>query len=177
MKKVIETERTYLRELKYDDFQDLCKLLQDENVMTAFDHALNPDEVLDWLHRQMKRYQNDGFGMWAVIEKKTNLFLGQAGLTWQECEGEQVLDVSFVFLQKFWHRGFATETAQACVRYAFDNLGFDRVTSTVRSTIEPGKRVAERIGMTHVKDFQHVYQGVEGTYSLYSISKKQEQVP
>lgn len=36
---VLETERLVLRKLTEQDFSDLCKILQDEEVMYAYEHA------------------------------------------------------------------------------------------------------------------------------------------
>ena len=37
---ILETERLYLRELEESDFQALCRTLQDEKTMYAYDQAL-----------------------------------------------------------------------------------------------------------------------------------------
>ncbi len=37
---ILETERLYLRELEESDFQALCRTLQDEEAMYAYDQAL-----------------------------------------------------------------------------------------------------------------------------------------
>ncbi len=34
---ILETERLYLREMKHDDFNSLCKILQDEDTMYAYE--------------------------------------------------------------------------------------------------------------------------------------------
>ena len=67
---VLETERLYLRELMQTDFQSLCKILQDEQTMYAYEGAFNDAEVQEWLDRQISRYQEFGFGPWAVILKE-----------------------------------------------------------------------------------------------------------
>ena len=53
---VLETERLYLRELMQTDFQSLCKILQDEQTMYAYEGAFNDAEVQEWLDRQISRY-------------------------------------------------------------------------------------------------------------------------
>lgn len=58
----VQTERLYLRKMQQSDFSALCKILQDEEVMYAYEHAFSDQEVQEWLERQMKRYQDYGFG-------------------------------------------------------------------------------------------------------------------
>ena len=64
---ILKTKRLLLRELKQDDFDDICKLLQDPIVMYAYEGAFSKKEVQEWLDKQLRRYQNDGFGLWGMI--------------------------------------------------------------------------------------------------------------
>ena len=64
--KILETERLLLRGLEQGDFKDVCKLLQDDEVMYAYEGAFNDQEVQNWLDRQFGRYRHDGFGLWLV---------------------------------------------------------------------------------------------------------------
>ena len=59
---VLETERLKLRELNQDDFHSLCKILQDETTMYAYEGAFSDQEVQEWLNRQLSRYQKWRFG-------------------------------------------------------------------------------------------------------------------
>ena len=69
---ILETERMYLRELKQEDFESLCKILKDAEVMYAYEGAFDDREVQEWLDRQIARYQKWGFGLWAAVLKETN---------------------------------------------------------------------------------------------------------
>lgn len=73
----LETENLILRELTADDFNNLCKILQDAEVMYAYEHPFSYEEVEEWLKKQLDRYKQYGFGLWAVILKKSNEFIGQ----------------------------------------------------------------------------------------------------
>jgi RimJ/RimL family protein N-acetyltransferase len=54
------------------DFNSLCKILQDEKTMYAYEGAFNDAEVQEWLDKQISRYEKFGFGLWAVILKETD---------------------------------------------------------------------------------------------------------
>lgn len=69
---ILETERLYLREMRQSDYKALCMMLQDEDVMYAYEHAFDDAEAKEWLDRQLNRYREDGFGLWAVILKETD---------------------------------------------------------------------------------------------------------
>lgn len=99
---IFETERLYLRKLNQGDFANLCTILQDETAMYAYEHAFSGEEVQEWLDRQITRYQTDGFGLWAVLLKGTNTFIGQAGLTMQDAgNGRRVVEIGYLFRQDY----------------------------------------------------------------------------
>ena len=82
---LIETERLLIREMQQSDFDALCRILCDEDVMrAAYESAFSPDEAQNWLNRHLKRYEDYGFGLWAVVLKETNEMIGQCGLTLQQ---------------------------------------------------------------------------------------------
>lgn len=91
---IIETERLYLREMNQADFKSLCKILQDEEVMYAYEGAFSDAEVQEWLDKQISRYKKWGFGLWAVILKETDEMIGQCGLTMQPWKDKQVLEIA-----------------------------------------------------------------------------------
>ena len=91
-KEILRTGRLALREMTEDDLGDLREILQDPEVMYAYEHDFSEEDVRKWLSRQQARYRKDGFGLWAAVLRSTGEMVGQAGLTWQDCEGEPVLE-------------------------------------------------------------------------------------
>lgn len=171
---ILETQRLFLREMTREDFSSLCKILQDRQVMYAYEHPFSDEEVNAWLDKQINRYQSDGFGLWAVILKETGEMIGQCGLTWQDCNGRRVLEVGYLFQKAFWHQGFATEAAVSCRDYAFDTLKADRVYSIIRDTNLPSQRVAMRNGMTVTETLTKHYYGIEMPHLVFSVERNQE---
>ena len=49
MNMIFETERLFARKLTKDDFGSLCRILQDPEVMYAYEHAFSDAEVNSWL--------------------------------------------------------------------------------------------------------------------------------
>lgn len=168
---ILETDRLYMREMVQSDFKPLCKMLKDKDVMYAYEHAFDDEEAQEWLDRQLKRYSDYGFGLWAVILKETDKMIGQCGLTMQECNNSMVLEIGYLFMKEFWHRGYAAEAAIACKKYAFDTLNAAEVFSIIRDTNTASQRVAKRNGMT-VKDriVKH-YMGIDMPHLVYSVKR------
>jgi len=169
---VIETQRLTLREMNDGDWTDLCEILQDPLVMYAYEHAFNDEEAREWLKKQYDRYSRYGYGLWAVLLKDTGEWVGQCGLTMQDIgEDEPVPEVGYLFKQKYWHKGYATEAARACKAYAFEVLGFDRVYSIIRDTNQASQRVALRNGMRPVKTIVKHYYTMDMPHYVYMAEK------
>lgn len=166
---ILETDRLYLREMKQSDFNSLCNFLQDFQVMYAYEHAFSNDEVQSWLDNQIRRYKEYGFGLWAIIKKDTGEFIGDCGLTYQDFNGKNVLEIGYHLQKKFWHQGFATEVAIACKEYAFNKLNADEVFSIIRDNNIPSQRVAIRNGMTICGEFTKHYYNMDMPHLVFSI--------
>ncbi|MGN1411079.1 MAG: GNAT family N-acetyltransferase [Oscillospiraceae bacterium] len=166
---ILETDRLYLREMKQSDFNSLCDFLQDFQVMYAYEHAFSNDEVQSWLDNQIRRYKEYGFGLWAIIKKDTGEFIGDCGLTYQDFNGKDVLEIGYHLQKKFWHQGFATEVAIACKEYAFNKLNADEVFSIIRDNNIPSQRVAIRNGMTICGRFIKHYYNMDMPHLVFSI--------
>ncbi len=169
---ILETERLYLRELCPTDFSALCKILQDKDVMYAYEHAFSDAEVTAWLRNQLRRYRENGFGLWAVILKENAELIGQCGLTLQPVLQENVLEIGYLFQKAYWHKGYATEAAAGCKKYAFETLHAEEVYSIIRENNYPSQRVAERNGMTAKGRLIKHYYGMDMPHILYSVSRK-----
>ena len=76
-KTILETKRLILREMTPDDLPALCLMLQDEEVMYAYVHAFSDAEARDWLERQLARYRQYGFGLWAMTLRDDGELIGK----------------------------------------------------------------------------------------------------
>ncbi len=164
---ILETERLYMREMTQEDFQSLCKIMQDEEAMYAYEGAFSDVEVQEWLDRQTSRYRKWGFGLWAVILKETDEMIGQCGLTMQPWKDKEVLEVGYLFRRIYWHNGYAVEAAKACKRYAFETLNAKEVCSIIRDTNIASRNVAARNGMTIADSWMKHYRGVDMPHYRY----------
>jgi len=170
-KMMIETERLVLREMNQGDYAALSEILQDEKTMYAYNGAFSDEETQGWLDRQLQRYAQYGYGLWAVILKKNGKKIGQCGLTVQPWKNEQVLEIGYLFNREYWHNGYAAEAAIACREYAFKNLGAAEVCSIIRDTNAASQNVAKRNGMKAKDHWIKHYRGEDMAHTMYSVKK------
>lgn len=169
---LLETERLSLRRLTQDDFEALRLILQDPEVMYAYEGAFSDTEVREWLDRQLARYEMWDFGLWAVVLKESGQVIGQCGLTMQPWKDREVLEIGYLFRRSCWHKGYATEAASACKTYAFGTLNAPEVCSIIRDTNLPSQRVALRNGMVPADRWVKHYRGVDMPHTRYVARRR-----
>jgi [ribosomal protein S5]-alanine N-acetyltransferase len=157
---ILETKRMILSKLILDDLNDMEKIHGDAQAMKFYPKVLNREETVEWIQRQMDRYEKQGFALWACHLKDTKEFVGQCGLhLWDDVDGCQELEVGYLFVPKFWKQGLATEAAKACEGYASKTLGYRRLISLIRPGNTASRKVAEKNGLKVEKET--VFHGYE----------------
>lgn len=173
---VLGTERLIIREMVQSDLEALCRIMCDEEVMrAAYESAFSVEEVQGWLNRHLKRYEDYGFGLWAVVLKDTSEMIGQCGLTLQSWRDKEILEIGYLFQKAYWHKGYATEAAIACKEYAFTVLNASSVYSTIRDTHVASQKVAERNGMKIIDKDTKNFRYVDMDFLLYGVERTEEE--
>ena len=80
MKVIARTPRLLLRELSEEDLGSLGGTLMDAEAMAALGGAMDREQALTWLRRQIGRYRTGEPACWAVEERETEARAGLAGL-------------------------------------------------------------------------------------------------
>jgi RimJ/RimL family protein N-acetyltransferase len=171
MKIILETERLILREMTMDDLSATRAIVCDGQTMYAWNGAWSETENLEGLQKQMRGYQEDGFGRWAVVPKGTNVVIGICGLQWCDTDKDRVLEIGCLFNRAYWRKGYACEAAIACKKYAFDVLKYGEVFSLIRDTNLASINVAIRNGMLIRGRFIKHYKGEDMPHYIFSARK------
>ena len=172
MNPIIETERLFLRKLELQDEAELASILCDPESMRYYPNVFSREQVAGWIEWNIENYRQYNHGLWAVILKKGNAFLGDCGITMQDIEGRKLPELGYHIKKEYCNQGFATEAAKACIEYAFTALGFDTLYTYTKSDNIPSMRVAEKNGMRFVKHFQKTVMGVTVDEVLYCIRRQ-----
>ncbi|MEN1969062.1 GNAT family N-acetyltransferase [Lentibacillus sp. N15] len=143
----METKRLYLRQLLMEDKDELSRVLSDSESMQYYPHPFSEEEVRNWIQWNMENYKRYNHGLWAVILKDGDKFIGDCGITMQTIKGETVPEIGFHIIKEYWNKGYATEAAFACKEYAFHVLGYTKIFSYTTLRNISSQKVAEKIGM------------------------------
>ncbi|MDQ3819667.1 MAG: GNAT family N-acetyltransferase [Acidobacteriota bacterium] len=163
----IETERLHLRAFTPGDLDDLCLVFGDADVMKYISGGKprSREDTETGLLRTIEGFKKRGFGLWAVVAKNGENFIGYCGLTYLEDTSE--VEVAYGLAKSQWGKGFATEAASASLRYGFEEMKLDRIVAVVDRQNISSRRVLEKLGMRYTKDVHHY----DADLMYYEISK------
>jgi RimJ/RimL family protein N-acetyltransferase len=146
---MIETDRLLLRQLTAEDLDELVAIHAEPEVvrfMGSFDRA----RTSEWMEQNQRDWTEHGYGRLAIVDRGTGRLLGRTGLKYWPQFRET--EVGWVLRPDAWGQGFATEAALACVEWGFQNLDLPYVTAMIRPDNKRSIRVAERLGMTPLRE-------------------------
>lgn len=154
------------------DIDDLLLIFSDRKVMAAFDSPpFDRQQMEHWLQRNLDHQEQYGYGLYSVIFKANGSLIGDCGLEVMEVDGTQVAELGYDFRSDYWNRGLATEAAIAVRDYAFDVLGLPRLISLIRVGNGASQRVAEKIGMKRISEFERY----GNRYWKYALARPEEE--
>lgn len=99
----------------------------------------------------------NGWGFWAIELKQSQQFMGFTGLHTQPdlFNFSPCIEIGWRLDSKFWHQGYATEAAQACLYFAFSVLKQDEIVAFTAVQNTTSEAVMKRLGMQHRGFFNH----------------------
>lgn len=146
---VLETQRLLFRLFSRED-QALIYTLNLDPEVTRFTH----DPIKDIEQAAMvlektilPQYALYNHGRWAVHIKATGEFIGWCGLKYRAELNE--IDLGYRFMKQFWGKGYATEAADASIRYGFEKLNINRIVARAELGNTGSIRVLEKCGMNY----------------------------
>ncbi len=146
------TARTVSRPFCLDDAEYAHPVFGDARVMrfTSGDPDIDVAATARRLSAYVALQRTHGFSKWAVWDRASGAYLGDAGLTMLPETGE--VELGYRLGRAHWGRGLATELAQAWLARALGPLGLDRVIAFADPHNVASIRVMEKIGMTRDRE-------------------------
>lgn len=139
----LETERLILRQWRQDDFPRYAEMFAAPET-----HHIGGPLVLGDAWRRFLQMPGawaiQGFAMFAIEEKASGRFMGQAG-PWQPA-GWPGTEVGYALHPQAWGQGYATEACTAAMDWAFDTLGWTDIIHSIDVANTASQNVAKRLG-------------------------------
>lgn len=101
-----------------------------------------PEQSAQMLADYIAHQARHGFAFWAVIERRSGLLIGDAGLE----VTAQGVELGYTLARESWGQGFATEAGRLCVEAADGPLGLRRLVGVVDARNPASAAVLARLG-------------------------------
>ena len=146
----IQTFHLILRSLQSNDAKVMYQIYQTEGVLRYFPNPSPPslEKVERFITGQQAHWEKYSYGNWGIVPKDKSETIGWAGLQYLPELDET--EVGFLLDKPFWGKGYATEAAQACVRFGFEEIKLNHLIALVHSENLASRRVIEKCGMSYM---------------------------
>jgi RimJ/RimL family protein N-acetyltransferase len=166
---IFETERLIIREFVTEDLNRLFEIMNKIEVMYAWEKPFSKKETEEWIFCQLKRYEKDGYGYFAVITKETNKIIGQTGLMKNKIEDKEAIEIGYIFDNNYWQKGYCIESVRGCIKYAFETLKIKELYGTIRPENISSIKIIEKLGMKKIGTFIKTYENKEMEHYIYKL--------
>ncbi len=164
---MLETERLLLRKFTPEDLDKLIETRSDDEVIKYLGGRTlqNPEAIEKRLQFYIDCYEKFGFGMCALVWKKSGEMIGWSGL--QPLEDTVETEVGYGMIKEFWGNGIGFECASAWLKYGFETADLERIVAVASPENTASWRIMEKCGMKYQKTETHY--GLECVF--YAISQ------
>lgn len=155
----LRTGRLLLRRWEPADREPFAAMNADPEVMEHFPAPLTRAESDALIDAIEARFDEHGFGLWAVEIAGTGRFIGFTGLSVPRFHAPfmPAVEIGWRLSRSAWGHGYATEAARGALGFGFGDLGLDEIVSFTSTPNLRSQAVMKRLGMIHdpAGDFDH----------------------
>jgi ribosomal-protein-alanine N-acetyltransferase len=150
-----------MRQFTLADLEDLYSIRSDPEVVKFITGLpATKEQFAATLEKHLQRWEQYGFGPWALNFQGGADLLGWCGLDFLDTTTE--VEVGYGLARRFWRLGIASEAAAASLRYGFQSLNLKRIVAVAYPQNTASWHIMEKLGMRYVK--KGWYYGAEMVY-------------
>ena len=172
---LLRTENLVLKELSFDDKEDLHKLFSNPQVTNMMGVELMPgmSDVLRWLLKKECEVDSREAFDWSIHLKSDDQFTGRCGIRAINWENNSC-EFSCALLESFWGRGFGSEVLKCLSDFSFNRLGFHRIEARLWPNNLRMAHVLEKCGFACEGSLKgdYYFMGKYGDTLVYGLSNQ-----
>ena len=144
---IFETERLIARRLQASDLAPLLAVYGDADAMrwVGDGEPITHEACVKWLEVTENNYRVRGYGMFALVARKTEEVLGFCGLV--HPGGQPEAEIKYALKRSYWGSGLATEAAGAMLAYGATEHHLTEVIATTAPENVASHKVLLKAGM------------------------------
>ena len=151
---IIETERLILRGFRREDFAAVFELWSDPRTVQLMGmKPMTEEDCWAKFLRSFGAWEVNGFGFWAIEEKSSGRFVGEAGFL----NAKRAIDPPLPVPEMGWSfssavhgRGYATEAVAAAIPWGEQHFGRVRFSAIIGHENEPSLKLAHKFAFGEV---------------------------
>ena len=146
---MLETERLFLRKLQDHDIDEIFEMRSDAEIMRYIrEPQIVKEDSLKWIKMISQHWDTERIGFCGVIKKESKEFIGWCGL-WHLVDTDDI-EVGYAIKRDHWGKGYATEAANGCLKYGFEELNLEKIVAVAFPENEASQKVMKRLGMKRI---------------------------
>lgn len=154
----IETPRLLLRPFQLSDAADNFEMDSNPNVIKylPIEPHSNIKQSIEVVKHVIKQYEENGIGRVAVVLKETGKYIGWSGfklITKPMNNHQNFIELGYRFAEAYWGKGYATEAAEACMKYGFEILKYDVIYAVAYANHVASQSVLQKVGFRFIETF------------------------
>ncbi|MGQ3887832.1 GNAT family N-acetyltransferase [Legionella sp. CNM-1927-20] len=150
---ILETKRLVLKTMTAKDLSCLFNLRSNPMVMKFIGNGKvqTKEQVKEFIKLAPNYFKEYGLGFFNAFKKENGDFIGQAGLIHLGFDVNQPeIELAYRLLPEYWHKGYATELANALIEWGFREKKLARIVAMVHPENEQSRWVLEKSGMSYL---------------------------
>ena len=144
----LATPRLRFRPWMEDDLPLALQLWRDPRVTQHLGGDFTPEGIAARLHAEIALQREHRVQYWPIFLIEDGAFVGVCGLR----PYRDILELGYHLRPDFWGRGFASEAAEAVIKYAFYTLGLPALFAGHSPENHVSKHVLEKLGFRYTHD-------------------------
>jgi len=155
----LETDRLLLRQFQYADSDDMLKYwISDEKIQSMYSEPTykTQEELRPLLDKYISGYQKEDYYRWAIVEKGSDLCIGQIALFFVSTANE-CCEMEYCLGSDFHRKGYMTEAVNRILQFCFEDVNFHRVQVSHNSLNRASKGVIDKCGFVYEGTFRDYF--------------------
>jgi ribosomal-protein-alanine N-acetyltransferase len=146
----LRTERLLIRPFRLADalaVQTLAGRREVAATTLTIPHPYEKGVAEQWIATHRRRFRERKSAIFAIVRREDMQLLGAIGL--EISAPHERAEMGYWVGVPYWNQGYCTEAAREVLRFAFEQLGLNRVQAQHFSSNPASGRVLQKIGMAH----------------------------
>jgi RimJ/RimL family protein N-acetyltransferase len=154
-KYVFTSQRLGFRNWLESDLDAMSAINLDARVMEFFPATQSREHTKGFIERMQKQFSERRYCYFAACKLDNDELIGFIGINFQTFESDFTPCVDIGWRIKFdeWGKGYASEGAQKCLEYAFQELGIEQIFSIATKINLRSIHIMKKIGMKEDRHF------------------------